>query len=73
MSDSLGVLSEEDVYVVLEGGPAAIARIQRVTASEAAYGKVKIAYLAGYEHFERVIDPSDDLVFRWTARTKIAE
>lgn len=37
------------------------------------YGKIKVPYLAGYEHFERRFGDGSPLLFTWTARTKIAE
>jgi hypothetical protein len=62
------------VEVNLEGGPNDIPRRLFASAAEIAYGKIKVPYLAGYEHFER--DPADGArsdLFSWTTRTKIAE
>ncbi|WP_327091557.1 DUF5988 family protein [Nonomuraea sp. NBC_01738] len=59
------------VDVVLQGGPTRIERFQSVDDHSVSYGKIKIPFGAGYEHFERV--SGDDLVFAWTMRTKIAE
>jgi hypothetical protein len=62
------------VEVILRGGPAGIPRRFEVTATDVAYGKIKVPYLAGYEHFER--DPEAvgrPELFAWTRRTKIAE
>ncbi len=64
----------DPLEVSLEGGPTDIPRRFVATAAELAYGKVKVPYLAGYEHFER--DPQADgqpHPFAWTRRTKIAE
>jgi hypothetical protein len=66
------------VEVVLEGGPAdlsAAARRRRVAADEA---KVKVPHHGGYEHFERTdeqryTDGVRAVLFRWTARTRVAE
>ena len=71
---SLTVPGADPVEVSLEGGPTDIPRRFVVTAAEAAYGKIKVPYLAGYEHFER--DPAagaEPDPFAWTRRTKIAE
>ncbi|GIF09467.1 DUF5988 family protein [Actinoplanes siamensis] len=62
------------VEVSLEGGPTDIPRRFVVTAAELADGRIKVPYLAGYEHFER--DPlaeGQPTPFAWTRRTKIAE
>jgi hypothetical protein len=61
------------VEVFLEGGPTNIPRSVMATAEEFAYGKVKVPYLAGYEHFERGSEENDGNSFSWTTRTKIAE
>jgi hypothetical protein len=70
LSSEVYVMSEPaDVDVVLEGGPndlPAEARKRRVPAGDQ---KVKVEHCGGYEHFER----SGAGVYRWTARTKIAE
>jgi hypothetical protein len=66
------------VDVVLEGGPAdlpATARTRRAGADEYS---IKVPHRGGYEHFERVPDTSAAdrfaaVVYRWTARTRIAE
>lgn len=57
------------VEVQLKGGPNSIPRRLRVTATEIANGKIKVPYLAGYEHFE--LDGPN--IFSWTTRTKFAE
>jgi hypothetical protein len=60
--------------VDLEGGPNDIPRRFLATAAQLAYGKIKVPYLAGYEHFERVVsDSARPDLFSWTTRTKIAE
>lgn len=61
------------VEVFLEGGPTNIPRSVMATAEEFAYGKVKVPYLAGYEHFVRTSQDDDRNSFSWSARTKIAE
>jgi hypothetical protein len=62
---------------VLEGGPhhlPADLRSVRVAADD---GTVKIPFAGGYEHFERVDgvagEDGNPLVYRWSARTRIAE
>jgi hypothetical protein len=71
-----GRLAEPElVDAVLGGGPRdmpADFRMYRVSVDEA---KIKVPYLGGYEHFERV-DPSDNggpVHFEWSGRTRIAE
>ena len=82
MTESNGVpAAEAMIPAVLEGGPPDLppaVRTGRVTADEA---KIKIAHHGGYEHFVRIADPDPDpvlaaavpLVYRWAARTKVAE
>jgi hypothetical protein len=69
------VPSAGSINVVLEGGPAEIAMDLRTLAALPADGKIKILHYGGYEHFELTDEPvgSSPAVFRWTARTKIAE
>lgn len=62
--------SSADIQIL--GGPIEIPETLRVEADALADGKLKIAHLGGYEHFELVED-SQPQVFRWTMRTKIAE
>jgi Family of unknown function (DUF5988) len=62
------------VEVVLEGGPADLAPMRRIEAANIADGKLKIERLGGYEHFEQIDSGRPDrVVFRWSARTRIAE
>ncbi|GAA0903753.1 hypothetical protein GCM10009557_79480 [Virgisporangium ochraceum] len=64
----------DTIEVNLEGGPNGIPRRFPATAAQLAYGKIKVPYLAGYEHFERVLsDNARPDLFSWTTRTKIAE
>ncbi len=63
----------EAVEVLLQGGPDSIPRTRLVTDDELLYGKIKVPYLAGYEHFERTPGDGSPLLFAWTTRTKIAE
>lgn len=60
--------------VVLQGGPAGI------TPGAAFDGRplgdndrLKIPHQGGYEHFERLEGRADADVYRWVARTKVAE
>ncbi|MFD2767398.1 DUF5988 family protein [Micromonospora eburnea] len=69
---------EETVEIILEGGPADLTKVQRVVRADSLTQRIKIVRLGGYEHFERdphTPTPPDDarVVFRWTARTRIAE
>jgi len=67
---------DSDIQLVdafLEGGPRDLPeaeRRQRVTITQV---KVKIAHLGGYEHFERSDDDATATVYRWVARTRVAE
>ncbi|MFI6513450.1 DUF5988 family protein [Streptosporangium sp. NPDC050855] len=45
------------VDITLEGGPADIPRTVRVDDATAAYGKIKVPWGNGYEHFERPVAP----------------
>lgn len=65
-------------WALLEGGPASIPNTLRTQQVGPADEKIKIPHYGGYEHFERV-DGIDQLislqqiVFRWTMRTEMAE
>jgi hypothetical protein len=58
-----------EVDVVLEGGPSDLPDGERRRRIPAGDLKVKVRHRGGHEHFER----TDDGVYRWTTRTKIAE
>jgi hypothetical protein len=67
---------ERTVDAVLEGGPldlpANLRRQRAVTRDR----KIKVEHRGGYEHFERDENPGREderVVFRWIARTRIAE
>jgi uncharacterized protein DUF5988 len=63
-----------DIEAILEDGPADLPAELRRRIVEADSYTVKVPHLGGYEHFERVADSGDaSAVFRWTARTRIAE
>jgi Family of unknown function (DUF5988) len=79
MTDSSNSTVYGSVAAVLQGGPPGFPerlRRHQVTADQE---KVKVQYLGGYEHFERVIgddhaiNPCAPVVYKWTMRTKIAE
>lgn len=63
--------------VRLVGGPRDFPEDKRVQHVPTQADKIKIQHLGGYEHFERSDDhdPADSrlVLFRWTARTRIAE
>jgi hypothetical protein len=63
------------VRAVLEGGPANLPHESRSLHISAAEEKIKIPHYGGYEHFEQSTESDADelLVYRWTARTEIAE
>lgn len=66
------------VWASLEGGPISIPDTLRTRQVSPADEKIKIPHYGGYEHFERVgrIDELisfQQIVFRWTMRTEMAE
>jgi Family of unknown function (DUF5988) len=66
------------IDVILEGGPADMAREMRLPRCRLAGSVLKIQRWGGYEHFECVDekyypDNHISMNFRWTFRTKIAE
>lgn len=70
-------VTDGEMEIVLTGGPSDLpptARTLRVRPTE---NKVKIAHRGGYEHFERDPTPQPTctapIVYRWTARTRVAE
>jgi hypothetical protein len=67
------VLDPGTTEVFLEGGPDDIPRRLVVTHEQVDDGKVKVPYLAGYEHFVRKITDDAAYLFSWSIRTKIAE
>jgi Family of unknown function (DUF5988) len=68
----------ESVQALLEGGPASMPNTWCIQQVSPADQKIKIQYYGGYEHFERVGEPDEhisreQIVFRWTMRTEVAE
>jgi Family of unknown function (DUF5988) len=66
------------VKAVLEGGPPSIPQSQRTQTVTPLDEKIKILHYGGYEHFERVgwtdeMSMAQQIIFRWTTRTEIAE
>jgi hypothetical protein len=66
------------VLAVLEGGPETLPSTIRMQTVGAFAQKIKVPYYGGYEHFERINEIEDNvsaeqIVFRWTMRTEIAE
>jgi Family of unknown function (DUF5988) len=66
------------VRAILEGGPASIPTALRIQAVSPLEEKIKLPHYGGYEHFERTgwLDEDtspQDLIFRWTMRTEVAE
>lgn len=75
---SIDTAEAGSLQAILEGGPASIPTALRRQEVSPLEEKIKLPYLGGYEHFERVDDPSQDasgpqIIFRWARRTKIAE
>ncbi len=69
---------EQLIRAVLQGGPADLPAELRVRMETEPVDKIKIEYLAGYEHFERTGEAEDtvgsgSVVFQWITRTKFAE
>jgi hypothetical protein len=62
-----------DIDVILEGGPVDFPEEFRNRRVPRTQDKVKVAYLGGYEHFERDPAAGPVQVYRWTARTRVAE
>jgi hypothetical protein len=68
----------ETVHVVLEGGPGDFPENARRRQTARDEPVIKVMHRGGYEHFERVSEPSPrgdsaPVVYCWTARTRIAE
>ena len=66
------------VPAVLRGGPASLPQVSRSQLVDPFVDKIKILHYGGYEHFERVRaleenQSSQEIIFRWTMRTEIAE
>jgi Family of unknown function (DUF5988) len=66
------------VRAVLEGGPANIPTSSRVQTVGPHDEKIKLPHYGGYEHFERTGELTEnvthqEMVFRWTMRTEMAE
>jgi hypothetical protein len=63
------------VRAMLEGGPANLPHESRNLLIGAAEEMIKVSHYGGYEHFKRSTESDTDepLVFRWSARTEIAE
>jgi len=66
------------VRAVLEGGPANIPTASRVQTVGLHDEKIKLPHYGGYEHFERTGELAEnvthqEIVFRWTMRTEMAE
>jgi hypothetical protein len=64
--------------VRLEGGPADLPEELRARLTSDDEYKVKIRHGGGYEHFERTderraLPDGEAVIYRWTARTRIAE
>lgn len=79
MNDSTATTSTvKSVRAILHGGPESIPNETRVQLVGPLDEKVKLPHYGGYEHFERtaaldVNGISEEIVFRWTMRTEMAE
>ncbi|BCB84560.1 DUF5988 family protein [Phytohabitans suffuscus] len=78
MSELADSTTRDDNFVeaALEGGPADLPPQLRRTRVTMDADVVKVPYLGGYEHFARVgaeSPGSGHVLFRWSARTRIAE
>lgn len=65
--------SADVVEATLEGGPASLPPSQRRLRIAPSTEVVKVPHLGGYEHFARAECAGQTLVFRWSARTRVAE
>ena len=68
----------KSVRAILHGGPESIPNETRVQLVSPHDEKIKLPHYGGYEHFERTAmldasDISEEIVFRWTMRTELAE
>jgi len=66
------------VRAILHGGPKNIPNETRIQLVSPLDEKIKLPHYGGYEHFERttMLDgsgTSEEIVFRWTTRTEVAE
>jgi hypothetical protein len=66
------------VRAVLEGGPATIPAAIRIQTVGPHEDKIKVPHYGGYEHFVRTGELNEnvahqEVVFRWTMRTEVAE
>jgi hypothetical protein len=77
-------ISEREVAVssidaILLGGPAGLPQADRTRVVSADVTRIKIPYLNGYEHFERMPpqdpqpEPAGPVPFWWIMHTRIAE
>ncbi len=67
------LVTENTVWAVLEGGPSGLPEGLRQRREPTDEARIKVPYGAGYEHFERTPEPVTPVVYRWVARTRIAE
>lgn len=77
-TESTPLFSGATISIVLEGGPSDLSATARASRARATDTKIKVEHLGGYEHFERTGSGTQDdatapVVFRWIARTKVAE
>ncbi|MDT5040503.1 MAG: hypothetical protein QOE51_1488 [Actinoplanes sp.] len=63
---------QQCVTVDLRGGPESFPEELRHPQVLTTQERVKISFYGGYEHFERDTE-SDDAVYRWIGRTRVAE
>jgi Family of unknown function (DUF5988) len=65
--------ADAEVEVTLRGGPVGLPETVVVRAAQLHEPRLKIPFLAGYEHFVPAGRAGDDAVFVWCDRTKLAE
>ena len=66
------------VQAVLKGGPSSISKESRTQIINSQDKKIKVSHYGGYEHFELTNEADDNassqqVIFRWTMRTEVAE
>jgi hypothetical protein len=79
MSDTTETTSiVKTIRAILHGGPESIANETRIQLVGPLDEKIKLPHYGGYEHFERISATDDtsipeEIAFRWTMRTEMAE
>lgn len=75
---SIEAIASNSILAVLEGGPSSLSEELRTQVVSAYTQKIKVPYYGGHEHFERISELEENvlaeqIIFRWTMRTELAE